>query len=355
MNKLAVALALVFAACGGGGSISLEEYPQELRDAYCNDLVKCGVVKDLATCQKTDLGVFEIDLRLNAMQLGVFDGGKAKFNGSKAQACVDEVADASCDLTDEVQRGLSLLINENQRTLPEVCAGVFTGTLHAGTTCISGSECISQQCQAPSCDMACCQGTCAGDAPPVVAKAGESCVLATTRCASGTFCDAARTTTCTALKTAGMACNGNVECDYGLGCLDNGSTVTCTKLPHTGESCTDLPCVDFGAVCDPTSQMCIKVALGGESCQGQGFASSCSALYSCDGGRCSGGVALGATCSVNDHCADFRAFCDVPDGADLGTCVLPKANGGTCLFDTDCESAFCDFDTFVCVDAPVCI
>jgi hypothetical protein len=128
---------------------------------------------------------------------------------------------------------------------------------------------------------------------------------------------------------------------------------TCVKLPHSGETCTDF-CTDFGAICDPTTKKCISVVLGGETCRGEGFASDCSALYSCDAGRCSAGLALGATCTVDDHCADFRAFCDIPENADLGTCVAPKANGMSCLFDTDCDSVFCDFQTFVCADAPVC-
>src|ERR1043165_737 len=159
MNKLLVGLALVFAACGGGGSLSLEEFPQELRDAYCKDLARCGVVKDLATCQHTDLGVFELDLRLNGSQLGVFDGGAARFDGGKAQDCVDKIANASCDLTDEVQRGLSLL---QRLVLPEECGRTATGTLHAGEVCSVGSECISQACQLQACDMACCPGTCLG-------------------------------------------------------------------------------------------------------------------------------------------------------------------------------------------------
>lgn len=347
MNKLLVAWTLVFAACGGGGSLSIEEYPQELRDAYCKDLVRCGVIKDLATCQQTDLGGFELDIRLNDSDLGVFDSGKAKFDGGKAKSCVDQVASASCDLTDEVQRGLSLL---PQRALPEVCGQIFTGTLHAGEACTSGAECTSLRCQIQPCSDACCPGTCVGDAAPAIAKAGESCQQA--RCASGTFCNAANAT-CTALKPAGSTCASQEECDYGAACLRSGTAFTCIKLPHSGETCTDF-CTDFGAICDPTTKKCVNVVLGGETCRGQGFQSDCSALYSCDAGRCNAGLALGAQCTADDHCADFRAFCDIPETADLGTCVLPKANGMSCLFDLDCESTFCDFDTFMCTDAPVC-
>ncbi|HSS00981.1 MAG TPA: hypothetical protein VLM79_28185 [Kofleriaceae bacterium] len=300
------------------------------------------MVKDLATCQKESLGGFELDFRLNGSDLGVFDSGKAKFDGGKAKSCVDKIAGASCDLTDEVQRGLSLL---NPRALPEACGQAFTGTLHAGEVCTSSAECISQICQGPSCDHACCPGTCTGDAAPAIAKLGESCAQA--RCASGSFCLA---NTCTALKPAGSACGDFEECEYGAACISG----ACIKLPHSGESCTNF-CTDFGAICDPTTKKCVSVALGGETCRGQGFQSDCSSLYSCDAGRCSAGLALGATCTVMDICADFRAFCDIPDNADQGTCVLPKANGGSCLFSSDCDSAFCDIQMFVCADAPVCM
>jgi hypothetical protein len=199
--------------------------------------------------------------------------------------------------------------------------------------------------------MACCAGTCLGDTAPVIAKAGESCQRA--RCASGTFCNPDNTT-CTALEPEGTVCGSQEECAYGTACIRRGTTFTCIKLPRTGEVCTDF-CSDFGAICDPTSKKCVAVVLGGGACLGQGINSNCSSLYSCDGGSCSAGVALGAACAADDPCADFRAFCDVPDGALQGTCVLPKANGGSCVFDAECASSFCDFDMGLCVDEPVCI
>ena len=351
MNKLAVVLAFVFAACGGGGgSLSIDDFSQELRDAYCKDLVRCGVVNDLATCQDTDLGVFEIDVRLNGSQFGVFDGGTAKFDGGNAKDCVDKIASASCDLTDEVQRGLSLL---RRRVFPEVCGQIFVGTRHAGEACTFAAECISQDCQIPGCSDACCPGTCVGDAAPAIVRVGESCRAA--RCASGSFCNPANAT-CTALIPTGAACDDTDQdqCEYGAACINNGTTTTCVKLPHSGETCTSF-CTDFGAICDPTTKKCVAVVLGGGTCRGSGFQSDCSSLYSCDAGRCNAGLALGAACTVDDHCGDFRAFCDIPENADQGTCVVPKANGMACLFDRDCDSAFCDFNTFMCADAPVCM
>jgi hypothetical protein len=336
MNKLLVALAFVFAACGGGGSLSIDEYPQEFREAFCKNFVKCGVVKDLQSCRALNFGV---DLHLSGTALAAFDSDKAKFDGGKAQSCVDAIADSSCDLTDE-----------SQRVLPEVCDEIASGTLHAGDACTVGAQCISQRCTIQNCGMACCPGTCSGDAAPVIAKVGESCQRS--RCTTGTFCNNVNAI-CTALKPAGSTCSFQSECDYGTACIGAGETGICTKLPHLGEACTDF-CTDFGSICDPTSHICVKVVLAGEACLGQGEASNCSPLFTCDAGRCSAGIALGATCAADDHCADDRAFCDVADGALTGTCVLPKANGMPCQLDPDCDSVFCDFDTSRCVEEPVC-
>ena len=337
MTKLAVALALLIAACGGGDSLSVEEYPQEFRDAFCKNFVKCGIAKDLDTCRKLNFGV---DLHISATAQAAFDSGKAKFNSGNAKACVDGIADSSCDLT-----------AESQRFVPAACDGIASGTLHAGEACTIGAECISLQCNIQRCNMACCPGTCVGDTAPVTAKVGESCQ--TVRCVSGSYCNPVNGT-CAALKPASSTCTSQGECDYGLACIGAGATGNCVKLPKLGEACTDF-CTDFGATCDPTSKMCVKVVLGGDVCAGDFNASNCSALYACDAGHCSGGVALGAPCSFDDHCADDRAFCDVASGALMGTCVLPKASGMPCDFDEDCESFDCDLATSVCVAEPVCM
>lgn len=339
MHKLAVVLTLVFAACGGGASLSLEEYPQEVRDAFCQNFVKCGVIKDLETCRKLDFGV---DIQLTETFLAAVDSGKAKFNGDKAKSCVDGIADASCDVFDDTQRAG-----------PVECSQILTGTLRAGGACTVSAECISLDCRIQDCNMACCPGTCLGDTAPVVAKLGEACQRQTTRCETGSYCDS-DSGTCLAVKPLNAECTSQDACDSGLACVGTVTSGNCVKPPKLGETCTSF-CSDFDAVCDPTSKLCVKVVLGGEACVINAGGSNCSPLYFCDGGRCSGGTPLGATCAADNECADFRAFCDIPDNSDTGTCALPKANGGTCLFDTDCQSLACDPSTFVCVDETVCM
>jgi hypothetical protein len=333
MTKLLVALAVIAAACGGSGSVALDDYPQEFREAFCRNFVKCGVVKDLETCRNLNFGV---DVHITASGQAAFDMGKAKFNGAKAQSCIDGIANASCDLT-----------SESQRDLPLACDQVASGTLRAGEACTLGAECISLQCAIPDCEMACCTGSCIGDTAPAVGKLGGSCP--TGRCESGAYCDLSGS--CLSYKQANAACRAGFECAPGTTCVATGTTATCTKLPKLGEACTSF-CTDFGATCDPVSQKCVEVAVGGEACGGD---DDCSLLYFCDGGACSGGVALGATCGPQDHCADARAFCDIQGALPTGTCALPKPNGMTCNFNDECESFACSGDTGVCIDEPVCI
>src|SRR5262245_40516053 len=58
----------------GVDPVSLENYPQQFRDAFCRSFVKCGVVKDLDTCRNLNFGV---DLHITASGHAAFDMGKA--------------------------------------------------------------------------------------------------------------------------------------------------------------------------------------------------------------------------------------------------------------------------------------
>jgi hypothetical protein len=341
MSKLVIAMALLVAACGGGDSMSVDEFAQEVRDAFCKNYVKCGVVKDFETCRNLNFSV-ELDrfLHVTGTEHAAYDSGKARFNSGNAQTCVDGIADSSCDQSEE-----------SRRSLPAECNTFSSGTLHAGEACTTDFECISLTCRISNCNMACCPGTCVGDVEPGIAKVGESCQI--DQCVSGSYCDFP-TSTCMAVKPLNAVCASQEECESGLACVGTSATGNCIKLPKLGEACANF-CSDLGAVCDPTSMMCVKVVLGGEACLGDFTGSNCSPLYACDAGRCSGGVALGATCNPDDHCADQFAFCDVPVGGLTGTCVLPKANGTHCEFNEDCQSFACDDATLLCVDEPVCM
>ncbi len=184
LHLLAVVLGL--AACSDD-SISFENYPAAVRDADCKLLVKCHEIESLDACRKANIG---LDIHISASVQAIIDMGKAKFDGVKAKQCLDAIANESCDLT-----------SQSARVQPAACRELAGGTVHADGACASDLECISQNCNVPTCNMACCQGTCVGDTKPGDAKLGESCMINT--CVAGTHCDS-QTTTCVALKPAGM-------------------------------------------------------------------------------------------------------------------------------------------------------
>jgi hypothetical protein len=47
--RQAIAVVLVLAACGTD-SLSIDDYPDAVRDSFCSYLVKCGEVEDHASC-----------------------------------------------------------------------------------------------------------------------------------------------------------------------------------------------------------------------------------------------------------------------------------------------------------------
>lgn len=332
MRSLAIMIVVLCAACGTD-SVSIDDYPAAVRDAGCRYLARCGAVEDLDTCRKINVGT---TIHLSASDRAAVDMGKTKYDGARAQACLDALAGRSCDVT-----------SESHRALPDACREIVAGTQHAGAACALDAECVSLSCDVPGCSMACCTGTCVGDtAPARAAKIGESCETAS--CDATSFCDDA-TLMCVALKPADAFCVSPNECAFGLDCAPTG---VCAALPAPGAACTGA-CRDDGTTCSAASRTCVKVALAGEACT---TSADCSFVYRCDATKhCSAGPALGAACTATQRCGDDRAFCDVPQGQAMGTCVLPKPDGSTCQRDGNCESGSCDQTTLMCGPEPVCI
>jgi hypothetical protein len=327
-----VALFLVVGACGGGGgSVAPQDYPDELRDAFCRYFVKCGAIEDLETCQAANLGV---RFRTSASAAAAEAAGKVTFDGDAARDCVDALADRACDTT-----------SQSVRVLPEPCRRVTIGTGGDGAACAVGDECGSKVCDVPACPDACCQGTCVGEAVMGQAKAGESC--ASIDCVDSAYCD--ETEICVARKNPGAQCIFSEECQFGLDCDPEG---TCSSLPKLDEAC-DGACRDEGTRCNAGSHKCVKAGLEGDPCD---MTSDCSQFYVCDTAkRCTAGIAVGAPCTKAQRCAGPGAFCEVPAGASQGVCSLPLAVGQPCENNNSCESLTCDAVTGRCVEEPVCI
>lgn len=334
LRRAAFAAALaMLVACGTDADLSVENYTDELHDAFCSFLSRCGTVEDIAACRDTNLGgqVFFLSPSVRA----AIGEGTSEFRAKNARICLDALADRSCDVT-----------SQSNRALPDECANIITGTLHEGAACALNAECISEICIVQQqCDQACCLGTCVGDTAPVSARLGESCELA--GCDDTSFCDF--TLTCVPLQPEGTLCSSPAQCDYGLDCLP---TSTCGPLPALGEPCSGA-CRDLGTMCNPVSHTCVETALAGEDCT---TSADCSPFYACDDtGHCNPGIALGGQCATTQLCAGDRAFCDAPSIEDIGTCSLPKPDGAACNRDAMCESFYCDLDALTCGPEPVCI
>jgi hypothetical protein len=324
--------AFVLAACGGGGSggIAIADYPQRSTEAECTFNVRCGLFPDEASC------LAYLHATVDPSPAAAVAAGKLSYSGEHARACVDAVAAASCDLTDRTAR-----------VVPEACTQVFTGKLAEGATCGFSSECQSLDCMVPTCNSACCLGTC-GPATPT-ANIGESC--ATSDCVDDAFCDA--TDTCRALLAAGSSCNDPSQCQYGLGCvgLTPGTPGSCGALPKIGEACPDQTCSEAGAVCN-TAGTCVAVGLPGAPCT---LDLDCSSYFHCDATQhCAPYPTTGMAC--NGQCSD-NSWCNAPAGQTSGTCDPLLPDGQPCATGTECASFYCDASASpaACAEIPVCI
>jgi len=333
MRKLIAVTIVMIAGCGGADSIAIADYSTAFRESLCEYLVKCGEIESVTACKKANIS---FERHFTTSQLAAIQQGKVAYDGGKARSCFDALAERSCDVT-----------SQSNRVVPDACREITRGTQHAGATCGQGEECISTVCTIPNCGMACCQGTCTGDTVPGHAKIGESCETAT--CEPVAFCDDA-IAMCLARKSAGVSCISSTECGFGLDCEPTSGT--CLPLPALNAGCSGA-CRDDGTTCSQATRTCVKVALVDGACT---TSADCSPLYRCDTAakRCTAGVPLGQGCTANQQCADDRAFCDIADGEQTGTCVAPRPVGMPCQRDSSCESRSCDPFSLLCRDEPVC-
>jgi hypothetical protein len=307
-------LLVLLAGCGG---IAFEDYPDAVRDATCDYLVRCHAASNLDDCRASyDRTAIETPSLSAAI-----DADKVSYDEDAAQRCIDAYGALSCDET--------LLPDD---ALAE-CDDVLTGRLHKGEVCAFDAECVSDHCTSSSCSDACCSGTCAD--PIVYPGIGDPC---TSLCEDGAYCGA--DSTCHALLPVGASCDMVSLCGRALYCagLSGTGSGVCTPLPHEAEAC-EGSCAELGTICNGT---CVAAGLAGDPCE---LAYDCSELYTCTGGVCGDYPSLGMACTT--ECSG-ASFCDD------GTCVEQQANGADCLYGEACKTHYCG-DAGVCADVPLCI
>jgi hypothetical protein len=314
--------------CSSGGGSVPDDYPERVRDAYCDYYARCGVFHSADECAASN---YVPMLALDPSQREAIARGTVQFDAARAESCLDNIASLPCDDSNE-----SIFVARTH-----VCDLVLAGTVDNGGACAFDLECRSQRCGVPACEDACCIGTCFGEAVGEVAAQGAAC-SSHTPCAEGLYCSDAKI--CVAQAFMGE-CNSNLACMDGTACLDH----ECRPLPALGEPC-DLLCLDIAATyCSLDSHTCVRYGALGDACSPT---ARCLNVYQCDATQhCAlSPIAIGAPCFINDACAGDGGFCDL-----TGHCSLPKAEGQRCGANEECASSTCARATSTCVPTELCL
>jgi hypothetical protein len=312
--------ALVFglaAACGGGSSsgggaeagasaggagaedegIPLAEVPARYAAAACTVYTAClgelfALFRPGEDCEKNT--TVQLDEELAGLQ-AIVDAGRIKYDGTKLQACLDDVEATGCELLNE--------------RAPESCEAALQGTVAEGGDCQLDEECEGKQyCKIE----AACPGTCT-----LLEQAGGPC-SGSSDCVSGLSCgDTGR---CVAPAEPGKACKGGEpDCSPGYICLGNDDD---SNMPGT---CKEIESTFSG--------------MDGDACSLE--SKLCAAGYVCEitsvapvGGTCAAKVSTGDACKAAfpDQCPDDE-FCKL-NGNPLtpfdGTCTSKPEAGEPC-------------------------
>jgi hypothetical protein len=310
-------LALLAACGGGGGGIAINDLPDALADAQCEQGVRCGTFPDLATCNAAE--IFEgNDVETT---LGAVAAGTIKYDEKNAAKCLDELASNDCTFP-------GFHDGDNSP-----CNNLFVGTVATGGACFISDECADQaDCTPtdPNCDSetTCCPGTCGTGV--TIAQEGGVC-NDTATCGPNLYCKpgAAADGVCTALITnAGAACDDLTACADPMYCdfdFATGMFKTCALAADSGATCDPnvlIACGDQRDYCDPTSLKCTARAAAGAACADGGV--ECQGFATCTNNLCVPDPGLNAPCVVDGPSCLGTLSCV------SGTCQAPTP-GTSCI------------------------
>jgi hypothetical protein len=329
------------------GSIAFEELPAKYAAAACTAYQNCfGPILSLflngADCASS------ISQRLENGTFGLIPqkitAGTIRYDGNKAQACLDAVSKLSCD---------GLLTRDQ----PE-CLAALDGLVAQGGDCDLNEECAgSALCRSST-------GTCPGKCVALL-SAGQACT-ADGDCDNGLQCYGT-TRLCVRPAAIGEACEyGSPPCGPGLLCLGKDDT---NKTPGTCRNVTEAFSAAEGGVCDVVAGTlchsgvscvadhvdlatvklvwtCVKIGTypAGGSCK-PGFPEACAAGSYCQTGT--GLASLDGTCTpipqAKQPCGDSGIGLQCQPGAVCvaGLCQDFAANGVSCTGDDMCYSEYC--------------
>lgn len=284
-STLATTAVLIWAThCDDAGTtdLTIETFAQTYDAAFCDYLVRCNAMPDLATCKRV---VGPDPNLIQALNSTLY--GNLSFDEAGAGECIDAVKSATC-----------ASVSGFGKAIREVCGKAFANKGKAQTPCFVDLECEDGlECDTdPACKDACCPGKCSNSQTGV--PIGDDCSMAP--CVADAFCSMeGMMRTCKKRAEASERCNNAAECADGLTC-DNGSK-TCFKQSRTGQQCNpDLannPCLNANEVCDPASSRCANLPKAGQACVASGpMMNSCSSYAVCVDGTCQKKPDVGDPC-----------------------------------------------------------
>jgi hypothetical protein len=339
---------------GSGQSLAFDELPARYTKAFCDAARACwGDALEILTGGESCEERFETTLSEELAGVeGKIESGKIKYDGTRAQACLDAVAAGGC----------------NDGSEPAACTEMLDGTVASGSDCSSNLECKGSDTYCKS------SGDCPGRCAPRE-SAGGPC-SANDECEPGLRCDreAGR---CFSPARAGDRCEGGTEpnCGEGLFCLgaenDSGQSGNCRTIDEAfsggeGESCFfggsplcagNLRCIVEGV--DTTTgnilTRCGPQASSGAACK-IAIPDMCPADEYCAvprdalDGRCTKRPGAGAACATQGN--EPPSICARGLACDGGQCRQRQRLGGSCQGNAGCYSDHCSSGG--CVSANGC-
>ncbi|MGC9982029.1 MAG: hypothetical protein ABSF35_00240 [Polyangia bacterium] len=329
-----------------GGGIAFDALPAKYAAAICTAYQNCLGPLFSLFFGGTDC----VDLTTQRLENGTFalmpqkiTAGTIRYDGTKAQACLDAISSLTCD---------GLLTRDQP-----ACLAALDGLVPLGGNCDLNEECAgSALCQSSS-------GTCPGTCVPLL-SAGQAC-SADGDCADGLQCSS-ETSLCVKPATAGDSCDyGSPPCGPGLLCLGEDDT---NKISGTCRNAVDALSAAAGATCDPVAG---TLCAPGVSCVADHVdLISQKLVWTCvttgtypAGGACKPGFpeacATGTYCLTGTGIAALSGTCTAipaakqPCGTGVGAQCQPgavcvaslcqnyAANGVSCTGDAMCYSGYC--------------
>lgn len=339
-------------ACGddshdGGGGTAFDELPQPLAETLCALIQDClpgPVLETVYGPQGCEASV-QADVEDSDFALigDAIEAGRVEYDGTKAEACLQELAEVGCGFDSE------------RVFLKGTCAELMVGTVDAGGDCSVDAECAGEAFCAIDNS---CPGTCTS-----LRSEGQACDDGD-HCQDGLSCDG----TCKAVAARGERCGPLTACRLDDTCIPNATGIvgSCTSVDSVyagavGDSCDP----DVADLCDPELSCALTIdgqQVGFECTERVGSGDDCTAAvpdmcpdgeYCADidpqngdlDGTCKALADTGDDCESEDDCRAGLA-------CDEGKCAMPGRVGDDCRGDEGCVSGQCESDS--CVQEDPC-